>query len=279
MELIEKLIYIMSIEQDEPATLGGLYMFFLLAVVFSCVLSVKHFSGSDDKIYRVILGIAFLVMLAMEVSKQIVYPMSIADGEIIYDYPWHILPFQLCSTPLYVLPLAVFFKDGYIRRAAIAYVMTYSLIGGIAVYVVPTTVFDSRIVLSIQSLVHHGLQIVVGVYTAAYYRKRICTEFFLGGAWLFAITFTVANFLNTVGYDLLVLSGLMDNGAAFNMFFVSPRSDQTTPMFSEFLGSLPPMLYICAYFTALNLGAIIIMALTHRIAEVFDGRIVRNIER
>ena len=121
MEIIERLVEIINIECEEPATLGGLHIIFVLAVIYAGALLVLMFSGARDGVYRLIVGMAFFVMLVMEIFKQVAYPMSIVDGEAVYEYVWRIFPFQLCSTPLYVFPILIFFNDGHIRDAAAAF--------------------------------------------------------------------------------------------------------------------------------------------------------------
>ena len=218
------------------------------------------------------MGGAFLLMLVMEIFKQIISPMSVVDGELVYRYAWSDFPFQLCSTPLYVFPLLVFLSDGRLRDVAAAYTMTFSLIGGIAVYLVPKTVFSVRLALNIQTMVHHGLQIVIGIYTAARYRARINRRFFLGGVGLFAGVYAIANLLNTVGYDFFVARGWMNEGDSFNMFFISPRSDQTVPLFNEFLKSLPPAFLAIGYFLLALTAAWILFVVYRVFNKAFDTK-------
>ena len=277
MGFINKLVVMINTECEIPTALGTFHIVFLLLVICACVLLVAFFKESSDRVYRIIVGSAFLLMLVMEIFKQIIAPMSVVDGELVYRYAWSDFPFQLCSTPLYVFPLLVFLSDGRLRDVAAAYTMTFSLIGGIAVYLVPKTVFSVRLALNIQTMVHHGLQIVIGIYTAARYRARINRRFFLDGVGLFAGFYAIANLLNTVGYDFFVARGWMTEGDSFNMFYVSPRADQTIPVLDGFLGSLPPVLYICGYFIVTAIGALILMLLAHYIGKLYDYLAARRL--
>ena len=36
---------------------------------------------------------------------------ALDNNTLIKDYTWSSFPFQLCSTPLYILPLIIFLKD------------------------------------------------------------------------------------------------------------------------------------------------------------------------
>ena len=270
MNFINKLVEVINIECEIPVAFGSFHLTCLFLVICASVLLAAFFKESSERVYRTIVGIAFVLMLVMEIFKQLALPMSVVDGELVYRYIWNNFPFQLCSTPIYVFPLLVFLADGRLRDVAAAYTMTFSLIGGIAVYLVPKTVFSVKLALNIQTMVHHGLQIVIGIYTAARYRARINRRFFLGGVGLFAGFYAIANLLNTVGYDFFVARGWMNEGDSFNMFFISPRSDQTVPLFNEFLKSLPPAFLAIGYFLLALTAAWILFAVYRVFNKAFD---------
>ena len=142
--------------------------------------------------------------------------------------------------------------------------MTFALIGGVAVYLVPSSVFVTNRFINIQTMVHHGLQIVSGIYVAAYYRRRFNRRFYLGGVAIFAVTFTIANILNTVVYDMLVAMGKFEDGFLFNMFYINPRLEIVLPVCKNMFSKLPPVLYIAAYFVVLcALSSDIIRSASH----------------
>lgn len=255
MELLEKMVDFVNIEVEEPIAFGPLHLLFIFLVVALSVFLCIKFKDSYDRTFRLIIGGAFVIMLILEVIKQVLFRMSVVDGEIVYEYAWSDFPFQLCSTPLYVLPFLAILPDGRLRDLAASYTMTFALIGGISVYTIPQTVFSCNGATNIQTMIHHGLQIVTGVLTAVYYRRRINTRFFIGGVSVFALMIAIACILNTVGYDTFVSLGWMAEGDSFNMFYISPRADQSVPVLSELLKSFPPAVYIVGYFVALTLIA------------------------
>jgi hypothetical protein len=263
MSLIEKLVSIVSIEVDEPAAFGGFHFICLFSVVIISIWLSLFFSDTDSFTFRSIALFAFSVMLLLEVLKEIALSFHTVDGALVFDYPWGMLPFQLCSTPLYFLPLLSLLPDGRCRDAVAAYTMTYTLIGGIAVYLFPSTVFTSSVAINVQTMIHHGLQIVIGVYTAIYYRRRTDKSLFLGGVCAFTVVYAIANLLNTVGYDLLLDRGAIKTGESFNMFFVSPRPDQQTPVLTHLFKSMPPILLILGYYCLMVLGSFIIIKFTN----------------
>jgi hypothetical protein len=136
--------------------------------------------------------------------------------------------------------------------------MTFAFVGGIAVFLFPSTVFTTYTELNVHTMVHHGLQVSTGAYTAAYYRKRLNRRFFIGGSCLFTIFFVIANLLNTVGYNWLVAKGFIEAGSSFNMFYISPRSDQSIPVFSA-LGDVHPSVVIIGYYVFVTAFAIFLL--------------------
>ena len=262
MKVVEKFITWINTEGDIPSAFGILHILFTLSVIAVSILLFLKFRDADDRTFRIIIGVVFGVMLFGELIKQIFMNMSIEDGRVIYTYNWSQIPFQLCSTPLYVLPFLSFLPDSRLRDFAASYTMTVGLIGGIAVYLTPKTVFSTRIFTNLHTMIHHGIQIISGVYTAIYYRRRINRRFYTDGICVFALMFIIANLLNTVGYDILVANGLIMEGDSFNMFYVSPRADQDTPVLSDLLKSFPPIVYILGYFVFVAIGALIISYFT-----------------
>ena len=95
---------------------------------------------------------------------------------------------------------------------------------------------------------------------------------YLLGVGLFSAFYLVANFLNTVGYRLLVSLGALEEGESFNMFYVSPRADQSTPMLNDFFDLVSPIAFIVVYFIALCFGAALIMYAVRKLTELSDKR-------
>lgn len=262
MKLIERFLELINIEMEEPTVFGFFHLFCVLLVALSCFALFLRFRDSTDRTFRILIAVMAGTMILGEVIKQTFYQMSVADGTLTFDYSWADFPFQLCSTPLYVLPWLSILPDCRLRDLAASYTMTFGLIGGVMVYLTPKTVFGTVVFGNFQTMIHHGLQIVTGVYTAFYYRRRINYRFFFSGVAVFAVMLTVANLINTVGYDILLANGMIAEGDTLNMFYISPRADQTVPVASDLLKSFPPLVYIAGYFVVLSLIAGLIAYLT-----------------
>lgn len=272
MGFIKRLVDLVNIEIEEPAAFGGFHFSCIILVLVACYLLYLLSRDISDRGFRRIIGVCFCIMLTLELFKQLSMSFQLVDGKLVFEYLWDAFPFQLCSTPLYVLPLLSLLPDCRLRDVLASYTMTFGLIGGVAVYLVPKTVFTFRAAINVQTMVHHGIQIVTGVFTALYYKKRITHRFFFGGVALFGVFFAIANVLNTVGYDFFVRMGWMADGAAFNMFYISPRADQTIPMFEDLVRSVHPAIAIIGYGILLVIGAYVLYSLA-RIFSNFEDKI------
>lgn len=263
MRVLEKLIAFTKIQGQTPDAYGKLHLACIFAVILLSLLLAVCFRDVRDKRFRLLIGLMFIVMLVGELIKQTVYPLSIVDGAITVDYDFSTFPFQLCSTPLYVLPFLCLLPDGRARDIAAAYTMSYGLLGGLAVYISPGAVFVSNMFLSCHSMLHHGLQILTGVYTAAYYRRRIDRPFILGAIGVFTVVFGIANLLNTVVHDILIAKEILPYGDAFNMFYISPRPEQRPMMLADLYYRVHPAIYIAGYYVTITLAALILIYATY----------------
>ena len=276
MAFLKGVVNLVTFETNPPEAFGGFHLLWIVVIFCISALAVLFLRDAQDEHFRLVVAVSFLIMLTLEVFKELALSLKIVDGEIIFDYLWNDFPFQLCSTPLYVLPLLALLPDSHLRDVFASYTMTFALLGGIVVYLVPKTVFVSKAAINVQTMLHHGIQIFTGVYTASYYRRRINRKFFLSGFLLFALFFAVANLLNTVGYDLLVSAGLMNSGESFNMFYISPRPEQTLPIFEELLIGVPRILIPIGYFILVTLGAAILAWISYTVFRLLRKKTIRG---
>ena len=261
MNCLERVYDIASLVQTEPVPGSTYHLIWVAAVLIFCAFVCVVVRYLGDMTFRRITLILWIVMLLFEVYKQTVGNLDVANGEVVYRYSWENFPFQLCSTPLYVLPFLALLKDGSVRDFFASYTMTYALIGGIAVYMFPNSVFGEYVIGNVQTMVHHGIQIATGVMTAVRYRKRLDWRFFLKGLAVFILMFCIAMSLNTFGRDYLISVGAITDGDTFNMFLISPYMEFHYPVFGDVLQMLSPWTMVGLYFVGLPVGAALVMAM------------------
>ena len=241
---------------ETPESYGAFHFLSLAAVIGLTVLLCIRFRDAEEKTVRRILLAAWIIMVVLELYKQLVYTYDVTDaGKIVGDFQWYAFPFQFCSTPLYVLPFAIFLREGTARDGTIAFLCTFSLFGGLAVMVYPNDVFISTIGINIQTMVHHGAQVALGIFLAVHNRKRLSPSHFLSALPIFTVLVTTAMLLNIGVHHALLANGQTDT---FNMFFVSPYHPCTLPVLSSVYELVPYPIFLFIYLFGFSLVAALV---------------------
>ena len=212
MEFFGKVITFFASEMEKPTNFGWFHIMFIAIALTATVLICVFLRNAKDKTFRAILFACWVVIVVLEIYKQLISALTYdpENNRIIWNYIWRTFPFQLCSTPLYVLPFIVFLPKGHVRDAMMAFMAFFSLFGGLGVFAYPGNVFVETIGINLQTMVHHGLQVVLGIYIAVYTRKKFGIMYYLKGAIVFAALIVIALIMNVVGYNLLLLNMLKD---------------------------------------------------------------------
>lgn len=259
MNLFEKLVHIWQADMPTPASFGVWHIAFLLLTVGATILCVWRWRDASDKTRRRFLLVAWIVMVTLEVYKQLVFSLDVTDDVADWSYQWYAFPFQFCSSPLYVLPFAIFPKSERVRSTVMSFLATFSLFGGLAVMAYPGDVFISMIGINIQTMVHHGSQIVLGILMVAWNRRRMNMRFFAKGLIVFGILAVGAMAMNLGVHAALVAAGMGD--ITFNMFFISPYHDCTLPVLSSIYPVVPYPAFLALYLLGFSAVAGLIFAL------------------
>jgi hypothetical protein len=164
-----------------PRTFGAFHLISIIAVIALCALVIRKRELFNEKRIPYVLLAVGAVMTVLEIYKQLIHGFYIEDGVFHWDYPWYIFPFQFCSSPLYIFPIIAFTKNEKLRDACIAYMMTFSLFAGLAVFAYPGDVFIETAGICLQTMVHHGSQVILGVLYAVRYRDRFGVKHFFSG--------------------------------------------------------------------------------------------------
>ncbi len=252
MKLLEMLLKLFAIPMEKPEPYGDYHVLCLLVFGIISLLLCFFFKNAKDKTYRSVMLLFWISMLIFEAYKETVISHRIIDGEVVFSYPWSAFPFQLCSTPLYVLPFLALLPDCRLRDFFAAYTATFALIGGLGVFFFPRTVFSTSLLGNIHSMNHHGIQVATGLFTAAWYRERMNFRFYLKSETLFILMFSVAMWLNTDFYDYLKT---LNKHHGFNMFFINPSVGFNIQVFEELLNKIPRETIHAYYFVGISILA------------------------
>ena len=230
---------------ERPADFGWFHLLFWALTLAFAVILVWRYRDASDRRMRTILFVVWIVLLVLEIYKQLSFSMDVEYGVANWSFKWYTFPFQFCSTPLYVLPLIVFLKDGAVRRCIITFFSTFVFFAGLVVMIYPNDVFTSVIGINIQTMIHHGAQVALGIYLAAYNRRHMTIRRYFGSLLVFCAFAVVAMVLNECFYSMLMAQGNMTD--AFNMFYISPHYDCTLPILSIVYKAAPYPVFLIVY--------------------------------
>lgn len=239
MTWFERFINDSQLQMNQPKPFGLFHLaFIVLTAAFTVFLCLKYRDASD-KVLRKILFFSWLVVFILEVFKQVLVSFHYTDGEVTWKYFWGEFPFQLCSAQLYLLPLAAFLKEGKVRQAVMSCMAGASFVGGLTVYVFASSVFVETVFLNLQTMIHHGVQIALGIYIAVYYRKELGWRFLLRGEMVFFVLLSLA-----IAFNVIAPTFTED---AVNMFYMSPYSQNSIPLLDDFMSAIPYPIFVLGY--------------------------------
>lgn len=269
MNLFERIIFFFKGTLPESAipTCYGIYHICCIVICIAITVLLCVFKKDvKEKTYRKIVFIAWLIIFVLETIKQLSQSISYdADTNIVsWGYPWYLFPFQLCSSPLYLFFLIAVLKDGKVRDSIIAFTSTYVMFAGITVFAYPGNVFCATTYLDFQTMVHHGSQVVIGIYSLVYYRDRLNMKYFLNGTPTFIVFIGIAIALNEI------MPVVIKDLGYFDMFYISRRYRSVVPIMCDiydalFNSDLPwyidYVIYILCYMVGFSIGAAIMASI------------------
>ena len=233
MNFLEKLLTLLDSKMTRPESYGWFHLLVWAVVIASATLlgiSYKKKCAPDPE---KLVFITSLVVIFLEVYKQINYTFSVGSGGITADFQWYAFPWQFCSMPMYVALIAPLIRNEKLYSAFLAFLSTFGMIAGVLVMAVPTDVFIGTIGVNFQTMIHHGGQIVIGLFLII--RAGSLKKFTacLGGILVFIAAVTTAMILN------LTMIHVIPEGSAFNMFYISPHFDCMIPVYDKLQDKLP----------------------------------------
>lgn len=230
--------------------------FLLLVAAFTIILCVFYKNIKEKQLNKFLITV-WLILVVLEIYKQFVFSYYFDDyGVIHWDYGWFTFPYQFCSTPLIFIPFIALNKgsnrfSSFIKEGSIIFCCTFSLFAGLGVMIAPKDVFLTyNFVICVQTMIHHGMQVALGVFLYVYYYKKIKYWSFLKALPIFIFFVFNALILN---YFVPLFNG----GEPFNMFFISPYYECPLPLLSIIHDSAPYLVFLLVYivgFTALSFG-------------------------
>lgn len=245
---MEFIFNLLKYKIEKPTMYGWFHILFLVITITVVVLFSLKLKKPSDKLLNIIFLIAGLTMFVLECYKQFVFTYSYESFEVISDFQWYTFPFQFCSVPMYIY-LIIPFTKGKARNALMAFASSYALFAGTAVMLYPGDVFIELLGISIQTMVHHGLMVVIGLYLLISRVVKVSFKNLLSATIVFSIVIALALVMN------LTVVKFIPEGETFNMFYISPYFDCTLPLLSIIYKKVPYVAFLIIYILGFGLVA------------------------
>ena len=247
-----------SKEMQRPTNYGWFHLLFLGLVIGFAVLICMLYKNCREKTFRRIILIGWILIFLFELYKQIVFSYSESNNLAVWDYQWYAFPYQMCSSTLYLLPIVIFVKDCKLRDAVISYLSIFVLFAGICVMIYPNDVFVNMIGINLQTMIHHGLQVIFGVFFIVYNRRKWNLKYFLLSLIVLGVMIASALLLN------LIVPIFVKN-ETFNMFYISPYFDCTLPILSGIYSKVPYLVFLLIYTIGFALAGLLVFGVAYYI--------------
>lgn len=138
-----------------------------------------------------------ILMAASEIWKQFCLTFTVNGG--VYD--WWYFPFQLCSIPMYLLLILPWLKKSRLRSTFLTFLMSYGLLGGIAVFADTSGLHYPVMALTLHSYLWHVTLIIIGIsagicHIREHFPVRAGLPNFIDSSGLYIICCVTASLLN-----------------------------------------------------------------------------------
>jgi uncharacterized membrane protein YwaF len=212
MNIIESFMNSIAREMTPPNAYGTVHIILIVVGLTACI-SLAYLCRNLGERGNKILLLSFAgVLILSEIFKQLFLYYVLCDSSIC----WGELPFQMCSLPMYLCPIAVFAKSERVKRAAYGFMMCFNLLGGFAGMFEPSGIFLKQVPLTIHAVAWHVSLVFLGLYIMFSGRAGRDPKEFGDVVKTFLVCCFIAFVINTlVGITV---------GDKINMFFVGPNN-------------------------------------------------------
>ena len=242
-------------------TCFGVYHILSLCIIFGlCALVLWKGKKVSDKQFDCIIGITAGVLLLFELYKQLILSYNAEKGT--WAYYWTQFPFQFCSTPMYVMLLISLLKNGKLKNSLCSFIATYSLFAGIAVCIYPGTVFVDHLGINLQTMVHHGAMLIVGVFMYACGKVKPCHKTVLYALPTFLVLIAMAITMNSI------YAAYGDTKYTFTMFYIAPGLSCPFPVFDILLEKAPYPVFLLTYVSLFTLAGYLVSMAAYLIIKL-----------
>ena len=218
---MEEILHFLQSEMEFPGIISWFHFVMLIPIIVLTIIIPIFFKDASEKVYKRILLIFWIVLIVLEVFKQILRAFHYGNPSY-WEYSIRDFPFSVCSMLYYLIPIILFMnkeKHPKIIDAVVGYLAFISLMAGLIVCVYTNMVMSNMIFINVQSLIHHGSQVILGVYVFVWNRKSITIKTTYRSLLAFLLTMIIAIFINLRFHPHFI-----------NMFFINPMRITNMPI-------------------------------------------------
>ncbi len=265
MNFFEKLLYWMEADMPLPLMFGWFHLTALALVAIVTAFIATKYKYATDKQMRTILLTLGLLCMAFETYKQFNFSFSwdFVNDRAVWSYQWYAFPFHFCSMPMYLAPLAAVLPKGKVQQAILNFLGTFGLFGGMAVMIYAEPVYITTIGINVQTMVHHGSQVIMGIFLLSSHRVQLNLKALLGASIVFVIPVFIAIAIN---YIFSAVKGY--SAGEFNMYWISPYFSTQIPILGAIKPLVPYPVFVLIYILGFVMLATVVLVAAILISKI-----------
>lgn len=218
---MEEFLHFLQGEMEVPGIFSWFHIVLLIPIIGLTIFISLFFKNASEKIYKRILLIFWTILVILEIFKQLLKSFYYGNPSY-WSYSVRDFPFSICSMCYFLIPIILLVdKDKHpkIIDSINGYLCFISLFCGLVVVIYTKMVMTNMIFINIQSLIHHGSQVILGIFIYIHNRKTISFKTVYRSLILFLITACIAIIINISFYPNFI-----------NMFFINPMFITNLPV-------------------------------------------------
>ncbi len=246
---------------ERPIMYGWFHWMWLGILTIAIIIFIIKFKKTSDRTNRRIFFIFTIVFFVLEMYKQINFTLSAGH------YRWYAFPFQFCSIPIYLFPFMIFLKEGKLKNVFYDFTGTFIFAAGISVLVYPEGVYVSSIGINIQTMIHHSLMVLAGLYVITSNRAKLTYKGFVHTILVFIGFVFLADIMNVVFHHFIITD------ETFNMFMISPYFKNNMPLLMTLKERVPYIVFLICYIISVSIITFIALNIGRGIQRLIDKQV------
>lgn len=241
---MEEFLHALQTEMEPPALISWFHLMVILLTTGLTILISVCFKDAKEKTYKRILLIFWIITLVLWAIRQVVRLFHYGNPSY-WEYNYKEIPFALCSMIYYFTPIIIFVnreKHPKIVDTAVGYMCLVSLMAGIAVCIYTDMAASKYVYINFQTFVHHGIQVVLGVFIYVWNRRNITIKTLYRTLIAFLITIIIAIIINVICYPHYVA-----------LFYINPMFITELPIGNVIQEKAGYIVFLLCYLVVLGL--------------------------